>query len=318
MCKIIVQVWRFFTMQKIYTFLFLFFISLLLLCCKKPDITPAYLLLTQEDFTNCVDVSNFNKEHEKDYDNAELEAIKHQIFKDVFVSLNGKELGYWSLPCKIPLLPDYAGNNILRIIPCARIPNTSLTTSQYSFLKPVEKDFYFTKEGEHTVSNLKYEYEKSVSFPKLETFETSTSFVSLDSTLAKIVLSNYGDKKVGKITLEDSLDFFNIATDYFSLLGRGVRQYWEIYYKSENGEMTTYLGFKNTLSGVTHQDMIVLPATQGWKKVYIDLTDIVSLACGMANMVSVRLGIRGLQNDENVSANFYFDYVKVITIAAPY
>ena len=308
-------------MQKIYTFFFLFFISFLFLCCKKPDITPAYLLLTQEDFTNCVDVSNFNKEHSENVplEAAELEAIKHQIFKDVFVSLNGKELGYWSLPCKIPLLPDYAGNNILRIIPCTRIPNTSLTTVQYSFLKPVEKHLYFTKEDIVSNLNFKYEYETNVRFPKLEIFETSTSFVSRDTTQAKIVLADYDNKKVGKITLEDSLYFFNIVTDYFPLLGRGVKQYWEIYYKSENGEMTTYLNFQNTVSGVTHQDMIVLPATgENWKKIYIDLTDIVSMACGMANTVSVRLGIRGLKNNENKNANFYFDYVKLITMPAPY
>jgi hypothetical protein len=130
-------------------------------------------------------------------------------------------------------------------------------------------------------------------------------------------------KNVGRIALEDSVNFFNVVSSYIYLNGRGVRQYWEMYYKCESGEMTTYLDFQNAASGAFHQDMIVFPATSTWKKVYIDITDIITWACGTADRISVRLGIRGnpSQNKEKENAKnsyFYFGNIKVITMSAPY
>ena len=127
-----------------------------------------------------------------------------------------------------------------------------------------------------------------------------------------------GDSTMGRIALEDSLDFFNVVSPYFELYGQGVRQYWEMYYKCENGSMTTYLDYQSSLAVLPQQDLIVLPATTSWKKIYIDLTDVVSWACGSANSISLRLGIRGLKESNVDNAFFYFDYIKLITMSAPY
>jgi len=95
-------------------FLFFYFLIILFFSCKKQDITPIYLSLSEKDFSDCIDVSNFNKNHETVYDSVELNIIKQQNFRDVFVSLNGQELGFWNLSanpvtgsCKIPLLPNF-------------------------------------------------------------------------------------------------------------------------------------------------------------------------------------------------------------------
>jgi hypothetical protein len=316
-------------MNKCYLLFFFSVIIFLNYSCKK-EITPAYLLLSEEDFKDCINVTNFNSVHETNYSEEELEVIKQQYFRDVLVSLNGKELGYWQLPCKIPLLPDYSDKNYVRVIPCARIPYTSLTAAPYYFLTPVEQFFEMEKEGEYRLSNFKIEYVPSVAFPILETFSQTTAFKPFD-TIFPTPMEIYYDKdydngkgkNVGKITLEDSVDFFNVVTSYFYLNGRGVRQYWEMYYKCESGEMVTYLNFQNAVSGVFQQDMIVFPATTTWKKAYIDLTDIITWACGSADRISVRLGIRGnpVQNKEKETAsnsNFYFGNIKVITMSAPY
>jgi len=128
-----VYIRRFFSMKKCYTLFFITFIIFLNFSCKR-EITPAYLLLCEDDFKDCIHVANFNSVHETTYDDEELEAIKQQNFRDVLVSLNGKELGYWQLPCKIPLLPNYSDKNYVRILPCARVPYTSLTAVPYYFL----------------------------------------------------------------------------------------------------------------------------------------------------------------------------------------
>jgi hypothetical protein len=322
-CKIIAPERRFLNMKKCYFFLSLFTLSFLFFLCKKPDITPAYLLLSEKDFEDCIEDnrSKFNKEHGTDYNEKEYCTIRHHVFREVLVSLNGQELGYFTPPCRITLLPTFSGKEIIRLIPCARTPHTSLTTMQYRFLKPIERSFDMNKEGEYTFSNPIFEYVESVSFPILETFETSTSFLPRDTTDnngVEIFYSEDLSKYIGKVSVVDSTNFFNVVTKYFKLTGSGVRHCWEMYYKSENGEMVTYLNYQNSSTGVTHQDMMVLPETNSWKKIYIDLTEVISWASGYADNVSVRLGISGLRKSETGVANFYFDHVKVITMSAPY
>jgi len=314
---------RFFSMKKSLFFLFLVIIALLVISCKKTDITPAYLLLSEKDFEDCIedDLVKFNKAHEKNYDEEQFNAIRQQSFKDVLVSINGKELGYWKLPCKIPLLPNYSAQNNIRIIPCTRVPKTSLTTVPYYFLQPVERFFDLEKGDTCEFKNVKFEYVSGIDFPILETFSKTTPFKPLDTIFKapmEIVYNQEMKKNVGTVVLDGSEKFFNVVTSYIYLNGYGVRQYWEMYYKCESGEVVTYLDFQNTVTNVHQQDMYILPATDGWKKVYIDLTDVVTWACGSADRVSVRLGMRGYKTSDSQKATFYFENVKLITMYAPY
>jgi hypothetical protein len=310
-------------MKKCNFFFFLVVFIFLNFSCKKQDITPAYLLLTEEDFKDCIedDLVKFNNVHGQNYDNDKFDAIRNHNFKDVLVSLNGKELGYWQIPCKIPLLPNYSGRNNIRIIPCVRITHTSLTTIPYYFLSPVEQFFDMEKEGEYRLSDFKFDYIPSVEFPILETFSQTTEFKPFD-TIYNTPMEIYNDpelkKNVGRIVLEDSVNFFNVVTSYKYLNGRSERQFWEIYYKCESGEMITYLNFRNTVTGTFQQDMIVFTATTTWKKAYIDIAQVVSQACGTADRISVCLGIRGHPNPDASKATFYFQNIKLVTMYAPY
>ena len=309
-------------MKKNYFLVFLFIILILNFSCKKPDIIPAYLILLDEDFKDCIDVTNYNNTHEQNYDEKELAAIKQQNFRDVLVSLNGTMLGYFPLPCTIPLLPNYSGRNNIRVIPCVRTPNTSTTTLPYHFVTPVEQFFEMEKEGEYRLSDFKLKYMPSVDFPVLETFKQSTAFsprLPAYPTKIEISYDEELDKDIGKIALVDSATYFDVVTSYFPLLGRGERQFWEISYKSINGQMTTYLNFEKNISGITVQPMMVYPSTQGvWKKTYIDITDIVMQASSIAPQVSVRLQITGIREKESLDSYFYFENIKLITMNAPY
>jgi len=308
-------------MKKNYFLFVIILFFLHIFSCKRPDITPAYLFLSAEDFKDCIDVSNFNNEFDTSYDDNELDVVKKQYFKDVFVSLNGTELGYWQLPCTIPLLPNYSNEDNIRIVPCVRVINTVVTTVQYPFVTPVVYFFEFEREKIFKVPKIEYKYVPSVEFPILETFVQSINFkpIEPDTVSMKIWQDEALEKDIGRIVLKDSVSFFDVGTSYFYLLGKGERQFWEISYKSINGQMTTYLNFQNTISGITYQSMVVLPSTSGvWKHTYIDITDIIRQACDVASQVSVRLGISGNKNNDSFDAEFYFEYVKLITMAAPY
>ena len=288
--------------------------------CQRPDITPAFMVFTMEDFKDCIDVSTFNKDHGTDFDNYELKVISQQDFRDVSLSLNGVERGYWPLPCRITLLPDYSRPNNIRVIPCVRFFYNTKTTTRYHFLEPVEEFFDLEKEGEYRFPNLKFKYRESVSFPVLETFIQDTRFSSIDTihgaTLEISQIEEEGVvKPVGKVVL-GAFPYFNIATDYFTLAAGGTQQFWEIYYKCD-GEMTTYLDFNNAT--YPSQNMVVLLPTKGeWKKAYIDISQAVSDAAGYATEVSVRLGIRGNKVANSTQAYFYLGNIKLITMRAPY
>jgi len=308
-------------MKNIYPLIFICIFSFLNYSCPKPDITPAYLIFFEEDFKDCLDVSNYNNEHEQNYDPIELNAIKQQKFSDVFVSLNGKELGYWHLPCTIPLLPNYSGTNNIRIIPCVKLINTAQTCTRYLFVTPVDIFCEIEKEKEYRLP-VKVEYVKSVEFPILEIFSQSTKFTpripSFPATI-EIVYDEEFEKNIGKITLTDTTKYFDIVTPYFPMLGSGERQFWELSYKSENGQITTHLGYENTISGITNQDLIVFYSTKGeWKKAYIDISESVMKACDIASQVSMRLNITGIKDDANLASYFYFENIKLITMSAPY
>jgi hypothetical protein len=234
------------------------------------------------------------------------------------VSLNGKELGYWKLPCKIPLLPDYSKESNIRVIPCVRVPNVTLSCIAYKFLIPIERFLTLEKEGEYRLADLQFSYAKNVTFPILETFVQTTIFKPRDTVNNVVPMEIFYEDSlsVGRIALEDTLVYFNVVTPYVNLY-KGELHYWEMYYKCENGEMTTYLDFQNSSSILPQQDMIVLPATNSWKKIYIDISEIVSWVSGNANRVSVRLGIRGLKKSDS-NAYFYFDNVKLMSMPAPY
>ena len=312
---------RFFSMKKCYFFFFFFTIFLLHFSCKKQDITAAYLVLTKEDFEDCVNVDNFNKVHEQVYDSLELASIKQHNFRDVMVSINGTNLGYWQLPCKIPLLPDYSGKNNIRVTPCARVVNTTLTATPYYFVEPIERFFDIEKEEIIEFKNAKFEYVRGVEFPLLETFSQTTSFKPVDTVFTSSMEIHYDaelKKNVGRVLLEDTVNFFNVASKYFYLNSYGSRHFWEMNYKCESGEIHTYLEFKNAVTGVEYQAMIIYPTTAKWKKTYIDLSQIISQVSGTADRVYVRLGITGYSKSGVSKANFYFDNIKLITMPAPY
>ena len=213
-------------------------------------------------------------------------------------------------------MPDYTKENNIRVTPCTRVPNVTTYTVPYYFVLSQERFFTLVKEDSCRFTNLKFEYAPSVKFPILETFVQTTGFKPRD-TIYTVPMEIYKER-MGRIALEDSLDFFNVTSREVVLYGQGVRQYWEMEYWCDNGEMTTYLDFINPIATMPQQDMIVLPASNSWKKIYIDITEIVSMAAGSATTIKLRLGIRGLKKSENQNAYFYFKHVKLVTMSAPF
>lgn len=306
--------------------IFFFFISVFLLLdfsCRE-KITPAYLILKEEDFKDCIDIKNYNSTHDASLTPNELSAIADQTFTAVLVSLNGRELGYWKPPCKIPLLPDYSKENNIRLIPCVRVPASTFTVEPYYFVSAVEKFFPLEEEGEYRFPKFELEYVPSVTFPILDIFDDGTEFKPNNPGTFPTKMEIYNDsidlkKSIGKIVLSDSIKYFDVVTDYFPLMGRGERHFLEIKYKSIDGTMYTHLNFKNSPVGVTNQDLGIYPASEGrWQTGYFNISEWIQKASYTDSKIMVRLQITGIKNDEKKQAEFYFDHIKVITMTALY
>ncbi|MDR0206066.1 MAG: hypothetical protein LBI45_02255 [Bacteroidales bacterium] len=313
-------------MKNRYLLFFVFLIVFLNFSCNKPDITPVYLSLTKEEFEDCLenDLAKFNKIHDTDYLDEEFQIIRQHLFKDVQVSINGTSVGFWQLPCHIPLIPEYGKTNNIRVLACVRLPNSELFTKEYLFVTPITQLFDGLVKGDTIrLSPFKLEYVPSVAFPILEAFIQDSKFSPRDTiynTPMKIVkMDSDTNKNMGSITLGVSDFYFDVATQYQQMPGRGQRQYWEISYMSYNGEMVGYLGFEKSLTGIQQKNVFVLPSTEGkWKKVYFDATQEINYACSVASQINVRLGISGYKVDDSYGAQFNFESVKLITMTAYY
>jgi len=314
-------------MKKYYFLLFLSLQFFLFFSCRRPDITPAYLIFSAEDFKDCIenDRKKFNEVHGTDFTDTEFEIIRKHNFRDVFVNINGVDLGYWQLPCTIPLKPDYSKKNLIRVFPCVRLINNTLTTTQYNLVKPFYEFVELERETEYYFSDFvsdfkfKFEYVDSVKFPVFETFEQGTRFASIDTIFgAPIEIFHRDDgKSVGRIVLKDTLNYFKIATDYFKLKAYHRKQFWEITYRCDE-DITTFLHFQKSSGNIT-QDMIGFYATKEVTKIaYIDITEIVRQVAGTDEYVSVRLGISGIRNSDTKTVIFDIENVKLIDMYAPY
>jgi len=284
------------------------------------DTDFVYLILPDKYLANCIDIQNFNPPYGTIYSNKELAVIAHQKFSVVQISLNGNKVGYYSLPCTIPLYPDFnADFNAVQISPAVRDANSAMTIIPYYFTLPISRRLENLEPGkEYKFSNFLFEYISNVEFPVLETFEQTTHFAPNDANSASMSICYDAElnNNIGKITLEGSQAYFDVVTPYFHLQGGGGKnQFWEIYYKSDNGIMNTHLNFRNSPTEVIHKDVCVLPETNGlWEKIYIDISDIIRVASDMDPQISVRLQITGLKNDDTKPAYFYFGNIKLITM----
>ncbi len=300
-------------MKKRYILILFTIISLFFASCDDQDLTPAYLIITKEDLQNCVDVSQFNSDQDEAYGEIELEAIASQNFKDVWVYFNGKNLGCWELPCKIPVLPNYTDSNFVQIVPGIRLNGVSTMIPVYPFLEPFKTTYYMNREGNYLLSerNIKFKYASGINFPLLETFEQSTEFASIDADGVNMIVTQEDNRTIGKITLVDST-YFDIKSPKYYLEGSGNFTFWEMEYKCENN-IDIQLFVYTATGAITPVPLVSLRSTNGeWKKIYINLTSTLTDYTSSAAYIGVELVMTGNRYNSSVT-NFCFDNIKLIT-----
>lgn len=297
-------------------FFMLFLTALLLGSCKDPDLTPVFLEITPEDVENCMDVSNFNHEHDLSYDNAQLSVISSLSFKDFWVYVDGTSLGCWEVPCRIPVVPNYTDTSTVLIYPAVRLNGLSTTLPLYPFVKPYSRKILFEREATYTFEDdpITFEYIDEVTFPMIETFEQSSPFSCVDTIGGTpMTVTQIDGRTVGHVALLDTnSQYFDLQTPYCILPCRGTSCFWEMDFKCEN-EVTAEVAFLNSSNVVQYEPLMVMRKTDGeWKRICINLTQVLASYSPSTGNMYARLMIHSAQKDGKPT-HFYFDNLRIIT-----
>ena len=291
--------------------------------CKNVDLTPAYIVVTPEDFEDCIDVSNFNETHDQNFDQDQLVALTRHKFTHVNIYVNNKNLGCWELPCKVPVLDvNNTDSCTLVLIPAFPMSGMGNTISGYPFLNITRQRVLLQKDHVYEVAQNrpKFVYSEYARFPYFETFANSTSFSpvpSPSSTQSEITFLPvaYEDKNVGEIVLNDAVgQHFDVQSTAFPVPVGSYRVVLEIRYKTEgkidiSAKMASayYPNRWYSVGGIN-------ASPNEWKTIHFDLTNTINSNYGSSgNSTDLILMLTGV-GEEGEETRYYIDDIKVVYI----
>lgn len=282
--------------------------------CNREDLTPSYVIITKEDLQNSIDMSRFNDVQATSFSQDDLEAIANQDFTHIGLLVDGKNLGIYALPCKIPILAS--DSTQLRILPCFKMNGMSTTIRSYSVMvAPFVTTIYLTKDQNYTFANnpIKFEYYRGVHFPILEPFNNSTSFAPSDTSGVGLVVQNVDGQNIGVISIDHARGNFEIVSPELNLPAVGKNLFLELNYKCDQEMYVAVLTKAHNFNSWTQHSLIGIRSSDEWKKMYVNLTDIISNYSEGYSTVTSQLLFSG-NSLEAPSAKFYFDNIKIIYI----
>lgn len=303
--------------HRIYFISFCLILACLFGRCKKLDLTAAYISLGKDIFQ--IDMTNFNLEHSTYYDEEALKCIASQNFSDAWVFVNGKDLGTWELPCEIPILASGKTNVI--IYPGIKMNGSSTSRPRYPFVDG-GKLLLDLKPGETTpIEKIPIKYYISTQFDDvLETFESIANqyFEAIDSTGINFqrVMDSYdptNHHQVGVLTLGAGDSIFNIQSHNLTFNRLPEAVFLEMDFRCDAATTQTFnVGMfieKSITSIISYEPLVVVNASNEWKKIYINLTQ--SVLRNNTYATAYRVFLSG-EYEGSTPINLYFDNIKVV------
>jgi hypothetical protein len=284
-------------------FAFLFTILLLAGSCRKFDgeqTVPAFIR---------IDTITLSTEYFSEGANT------HNI-SDAWVYVNGQLIGAFELPAVFPVLAK--GLCKVEIRPGIKLNGISATRAHYPFYKPYEIETMLSEDSITKINPFTSYYNTSV-FAWLEDFEgSSISLVSTsksDTIIEKTQPANHPDAFLseysaysGKVHLTGDIKVFEISSfNGYVLPGRGSPVFVEIDYKCNRGfGVGVFIKKDNTILTFP---LIVVNKSDIWKKIYINLSPIVT---EYANAEYVKVYFDSDLGTDATEALYYFDNLKIV------
>jgi hypothetical protein len=237
-------------------------------------------------------------------------ALTHN-FSDVWVYVDGKIIGVFEVPCKIPVL--VSGSCKVTLYPAFKNNGLASTKKIYPFTEPYETTLTLV-EGETYTFNPTTKYYANTKF-WIEDFDDNTVKLIKDAAVstAEMNVESAGGPwgNYGHIVLNSTQYLWvGITEPALPLPKSGAEVYLEFDYKNTNSILTGMIEIQNGAQ-VDHGGFTVAKQTSDvkWKKIYIDLKDVVS---NTPNGISYKQYLRMLLDDGSSSSEVYIDNIKVV------
>lgn len=205
-----------------------------------------------------------------------------QNFTDVYLTVDDKIIGFFELPIKIPLLQE--GSHKLTLYPAIRNNGISATKKVYPFCKPYVITVNLEKNQTVTLSPTTQYYTETKFW--IEDFENTTFNIDDSSPYSQTNMTKGSDPAIlaygnfyGAVTLNhtDSV-WWGKTTPAMALPKNATEVYLEVDYHNTNSILTGVNAITN--GSVNDNPNIQLnPQVESevkWKKIYIELKEIVS------------------------------------------
>lgn len=278
---------------------FFIFILLISTSCIKNNPKPSWLKINQWNLIKNLDVEEGELSHN---------------FSDVYITIDDKIIGIFELPVKLPLL--LSGEHTLKLYPVIKNNGISATKKIYPFCEPMVINSIL-KENETIEINPKTKYYTNTNF-WIEDFENTITKLddSFTSSLAKIKKDNQASYlKYGNFYGHVNLN--KVETDWFCKLPplilpkNGSEVYLEIDYITTNNILTGLYAISN--QDVKDNPNIQLNAQNlnemNWKKIYIELKEIVSYS---SNATIFENYFKAILDQDKSESNIYLDNIKIV------
>ncbi len=262
----------------------------------------------EEEIPGYIKISNINLQTTS----AEGSA-SHRIL-DAWVYTGNNPQGVYEMPVTFPII-KYQGPTRVQVFAGVYQNGISASRIIYPFYSSIDTMLDLQPSISYDLSGV-IRYKTGTEFKLNENFEdagikfqksgqTDTSLIQINSP-GDVFEGNFS----GLAILDSAKLKFEVATiDAFNLPKGGRPVYLEINYK--NDIIFTVGMYASTPTQVIDlpTELIINPSPTEWKKMYIDLTSVVSSAI---NAFEYRLYIRAIKTDENSTALLYFDNIKLI------
>jgi hypothetical protein len=270
----------------------------LLAGCVKNNPDPSWLEVTEWTLIENPDLINIEGE------------LSHN-FSDAWVYVNDKVIGVFEVPFKIPIL--VSGTCNIKLYPTVRNNGIAATKKIYPFVDKYELTAELIQNKTLKIAPVT-KYNSYTEF-WIEDFEDAAIEINTDPISADTMLVGTDPlimkwNRYGISTLDATDTSWIAYTSQELALPKGQEVYLELDYYNTNALVTGVLALSNPYKNNIHVQLNAQdPSSVKWKKIYIDLKEIVSNSAGANSfLMSFQAAL-----DEGDSEGFIvLDNIKVI------
>lgn len=286
------------SISKYYVLLYAAILSILQMRCNKEEAIPAYVHIDTITFSTTYSSQG---------------SSSHKIL-DAWVYIDDQLVGAFELPCTFPVLfPE--GNHQIKILPGIKENGISETRIPYPFYERYEQTINLIP-GEVTQVNPSTVYIQSASFTWMEDFEGAVPSIcdslNSDTVIQKIVTPADVFELTGSggIFLSGAdKKYLGTSCNTYTLPKAGAAVFLELNYKCNTDFNVGLRGYNSNNTIDIQTISLILRATNGWNKTYINLTKDIA---GTSNSTKFAIFFSMVKNDIAATSYIYLDNVKLI------